>query len=162
MRGGFWLFPSDPKRRFFLPNTVVDEGEEKFMSMLCANEAIGGGGNFYVGLCGDITGETLTLAGILGEPSTANGYGRIVVNRDETGAGWPDSGFTNGNAYRRTGQLEFTATGGNYDTEVRRAFLCNVETGSVGTLFAISSALPASTLVTPTASLQLAYQLFLI
>lgn len=161
MRGEFILLGNGGLETI-LPNTVVTEGEQEFLNMMMRadNSVVAPSGSYFIGLMGDDISRALLLSSIPGEPSPTNGYGRQAVNRSATG--YPTAGLVNGIPYVESQTVGFTATGGNFSLSVDRVFACSIAAGTTGTLFSISAAFPASTLVTPTGSpLNIKHRLYL-
>ena len=160
MRGEFIFFANTPER-IVIPNMITDEGEEAFLKMLMQGDAtiVAAGGNFYVGLSSDTPVETITLGDLAAEPSSANGYARQAVTRDATG--FPTITQVNGVYCVTSALISFTPSGGDFDTDIDRMFLCDAATGTSGTLFAFSGALPAPITVTEAAPFSAQYRLYL-
>jgi hypothetical protein len=160
MHGQFVLtFPNG--KEIILPNTVVDEGEDAYLKMLFRADAtfVAGGGNFYIGLCDQIPVETDNLAAIGTEPGATGGYARLAVTRDAVG--WPTIDTVNGRQRIISKQITFTATGADFDAPFSRAFMCNVASGSAGTLFSFSGALSQAITLLDTQSFTMRYEVFL-
>lgn len=139
--GVFTIFSPKGKILQRLKNTVVNEGEAAFLKMLMRDDQtiVAGGDNFYIGLCGQNFSETTTLATLVGEPTTTSGYARQPVARST--AGWPTQDSVNNIARIRSAVVNFTASGGDFSTSIYRCFICNVVSGTAGTLFAVSAEL---------------------
>lgn len=160
LRGQFsLLLPGE--RRIVLPNTVVNEGEAAFLKMLMRDDQtiVAGGGNFYIGLCGQAFTEASTLASLAGEPSAAGGYARQAIAR--SAAGWPTQDTVNATARIRSAVVNFTASGAAFSTSIYRAFICSVVSGTSGTLFAVSAALASPHLIVDGETFPLQYDLYL-
>lgn len=160
MRGLFRFWPDTPKE-VQIHNNFLTEGEEAFLKMIfqAATGDVAVGGNFYIGLCGVNFANTDTLATLGGEPSAAGGYARIAAIR--SAVGWPSVAKVGGVWRAKTGTLTFAASGANFSTSIRRAFLCNVASGSGGKLFSVSGALADPILVLDGASLPMIYEAYL-
>lgn len=144
-----------------LPNTLMNLGAELLLKMLFQGEAIGGGGNFYVGLCGDVfTGKGMDLTDISGEPTVTNGYARITLAINSTD--WPNPVTTNDVTRIASKTITFTGSGGAFSTSISRMFLCNVASGTAGTLFALSAALDVPLLVLDGVGEDFNYEFFFI
>jgi hypothetical protein len=144
-----------------IKNTLTVQGQQAMLRNLMRGEAFvpfSGTGTFFIGLCGINFDPTFTLASIVGEPAVANNYARQAINRDIPS--WTMT-VVNNVTIMRGSVLNFTAVGGNYSLSIRRAFLCNVNAGTGGVLFAISGPLQVDTLITPTAPLPVQYELHL-
>lgn len=151
-----------PNRKpIILPNTVVDEGENAFLKMLMRDDQtiVAGGGNFYIGLCGNVFTEASTLATLAGEPTATNGYARQAVARSS--GGWPTQDSVNDIGRIRSAVVNFTASGGDFSTSIWRAFICSVSSGSSGVLFAVSAPLPSALLVASGQTLPVQYDFYL-
>lgn len=160
MRGQF-VFELEDGKEIVVPNTVTDEGEESYLKMLFQgdNTIVAAGGNFFVGLCDQVPNEIDTLAAIASEPSGAGGYARIAIERNTVG--WPTINTVNGRKRIISKSVVFTATGVDFSTAFSRAFLCDVVSGSVGTLFSYSGALTQALLLTAGNSFTMRYEVFL-
>lgn len=160
MHGQFVIYPGTDLEQV-IPNNFLDEGEEAFLKMIAQGSVadVAAGGNFYIGLCGDVNDDTLTLATLTGEPAVSNGYAREAVTRDATG--WPTISQVNGAWMARTAEVTFAASGGDFSTSIWRAFLCNVASGTSGKLFSISGKLDVAKLITDGTSFPMHYELFL-
>jgi len=141
-----------------LPNTLMNEGAELLMKMIFQNAAIGGGSNFYVGLCSDtITGKGMDLTDIVGEP-VGFGYARQVLALNSTD--WPDPVTTNDVTKIISKTVAFTAAGGPFNVAISRMFLTNVLTGTAGILFALSAALENPLTVADTTTENFTYEFY--
>ncbi len=160
MRGRFHI--SWGNKHFILPNRIFDEGEESFLKMIFQADVadVSAGGNFFIGLCDDNDADNRTLATLIGEPGVVNGYGRKAITRDATG--WPTIAVA-GKMFRAlSAQVTFTASGGSFDTAIKRAFLCNVTSGTGGLLFALSGRLSGQPITVPVGTpLNAQYEVFL-
>lgn len=144
-----------------LPNNLMNLGAELLLKMLFQNESIGGGGNFYVGLCSDVfTGKGMDLTDIVGEPSVTNGYARITLALNATD--WPNPVTTNDVTKIASKTITFTGSGGDFSTSISRMFLSNVASGTAGVLFAISAALDLPLLVENGVGEDFTYEFFFI
>ena len=158
---GQFVFFAGTKKEIIIPNTITDEGEIAFLKMIGRAEVgdVAAGGNFFVGLCSDVPGETDTLAGITTELSAAGGYARKPIDRNSTG--WPNL-VASGEAHKlQSLQVDFTATGANFSTMFERAFLCNVVSGTIGLLFAYSGLLPDPVQILDGQTFSMRYELYL-
>lgn len=160
MRGRFIFWPDTP-HQLIVPNNVLDEGEDTFLKMITQADVadVAAGGNFFVGLCGNTFDETTTLATLTGEPSAAGGYARQAIARNNVG--WPTISVVNGIRRAQSLTVTFAAVGANFSTTFQRAFLCNVVSGTVGKLFAVSGALPAAIQVNDGQNFPMRYELYL-
>ncbi len=160
MRGQFHISWGDKK--FILPNRIFDEGELSFLKMIVQADVVdvSAGGNFFIGLCGDNDDDAKTLVTLSGEPGVVNGYARKAVARNSTG--WPTVAAA-GKMFRAlSAQVTFTASGGSFDTAIKRAFLCNVGSGTSGLLFALSGRLSGQPITVPVGTpLNVQYELFM-
>lgn len=159
MRGQFVFWP-DSDREVVVPNNILDEGEEAFLKMIAQAHTgdVNAGANYYVGLMGDTWAEDTTLATLAGEPSNAGGYARKAVARNSTG--WPTIGVVNGIWRAATLLLTWAPSGADFSVAVRRAFLCNASSGTVGKLFAVSGALPSELEMEDGSSYPMRYELY--
>lgn len=117
---------------------IVDEGQEAFIKMLLQGltTPVAAGGNFFLGVCGAAIDQADTLADVAGEPTVTAGYARQAITRDVIG--FSTAGVINGVYRLKSKDITFTASGGNFSTSFRRLFLCDVVSGTVGTLFGYS------------------------
>jgi len=155
----FW-FPAREKK-IIIPNLIVDQGKTDFIKMivLADTSVVASGGNFYIGLASDVAfAVDSTLSDITDEPS-GNGYSRQAVERNSTG--WPTIDVVNGQARAQSKVVTFSATGGDWDKTIKRAFLCNVSSGSTGRLFAFSGALEDDLQVSDGENFQVQYEVFI-
>jgi len=143
-----------------LPNTLMNLGAELLLKMLFQGEPIGGGGKFFVGLCGDVfTGKGMDLTDIVGEP-VGFGYAREGL---EIGAPeWPDPVTTNDITKIASKVVTFTGSGGDFSTSISRMFLTNVASGTAGVLFALSASLDVPLLVLDGVGSDFTYEFFFI
>jgi len=136
-------------------------GAELLLKMLFQGEAIGGGGNFYVGLCGDVfTGKGMALTDIVGEPTVTFGYSRITLAINAVD--WLTPVTTNDVTKISSKTITFTGSGGNFSTSISRMFLTNVSSGTAGVLFALSAALDTPLLVLDGVGSDFTYEFFFI
>lgn len=144
-----------------VPNTFLADGEQALLKMFLRadNTIVAGGGNFYIGLCGDAFSQSTTLSTLAGEPSATNGYARQAIARNSTG--WPTVDLVNGTGHARSAVCNFTATGGDFSTTIVRAFLCSAASGTSGTLFSVSAPMPVPFLVTQGVTLPVQYDLWM-
>jgi len=158
---GKFTFHIPGRLPIILPNTVTNEGEAAFLKMLMRDDQtiVAGGGNFYLGLCGQTFTEASTLATLSGEPTATNGYARQSIVR--SAAGWPTQDTVNNTARIRSAVVNFSASGGNFSTSIWRAFICNVASGTSGILFAVSASLSTAQLVTDGQTFSLQYDFYL-
>lgn len=160
-------FPPRVAKRLGMPaqqsvkNTIPDVGEDAFLKMLLRDDQtfVAGGANFFVGLCDQAPQETDLLSDISTEPTVTNGYARFPVPRD--GTGWPTLVDINGTKGLRSLLVSYTAAGGPFSTQFTRAFLCDVVSGTVGTLFAYSGALSTGILLQDTETFDMNFEFFL-
>lgn len=142
-----------------LPNTIMNEGEELLQKMAFRNEAIGGSGAFYVGLCQDVfSGKGMGLGDIIGEPDETNNYQRQILNRDTND--WNAPVTLNDVTNIKSTIVTFSAIGGDFSNAISRLFLTNAATGKTGILFSISAALSTPKLIVDTESAQFQYDIF--
>lgn len=160
IRGGFRIWLPN-KEELFIPNQIVEEGEESFLKMITQDDQtdVPGGDDFYIGLCGNVIDNDATLASLTGEPSGAGGYARKAIER--SAIGWPTQDVANGIRRAATSIETFTASGANFSAAFRRMFLCNVSSGTSGLLFAISGPLENSYLLEDGQSFDTRYELYL-
>lgn len=124
-------------------NTLTHEGENALLRMLFQNDntIVASGANFFLGLCGDVFTLDTTLATLGGEPTATAGYARQPLPR--SAVGWPTLAQLNGVWMLRSETVNFTPTGSGFSTQIQRAFICSVVSGSAGKLIAVSGPLPA-------------------
>jgi len=141
MRGNFIFYPGT-KKEIILPNIITDEGELSFLKMIGRADVVdvAASGDFFMGLCEEVPADADTLASITTEPTSAGGYAREPISRD--GTGWPVLGAIGNAARIQSLQVDFIASGANFNRTFQRAFLCNVVSGTSGLLFAYSGLLP--------------------
>lgn len=159
LRGQFTLWTPD-KQKIILPNMIVKEGAEAILKMAfrADNTIVASGAHFYVGICGPTVAATDTLAGITTEPSAAGSYARQGFTRDITGVPTIDQASS---VWRfQSALLTFTASGGAFDQQLSRLFLCSVASGA-GKLFSYSAALPTPITVADGQSYQAVYEMYL-
>ena len=156
MRGQF-IITAPGFDEFVLPNTITAEGAEVFLGAIFqATVPVG----FYVGLCDQVPDNADVLADIITEPTIAvNGYAR--VNLAQNGTDWPVIDTQNGESYVESKQCDFTASGGAFDDDHTRLFICSVATGFVGTLYSYSAALASALTVADGVTWSAKYQMFL-
>ena len=158
MHGQYRFFlPESRGGEIVIPNTIVDEGEEAFLKQLFQDVTLGT--DFYVGLCNQTPVETDTLAAITTEPTVTNGYARIQLTRNAVD--WPGVDSVNGVKRISSKQITFTASGGPFSADFTRAFLCDVASGSVGTLFSYSGPLADAILLADGDPFPMQYEFFL-
>lgn len=144
-----------------IPNIIVDDGEETYLKMIFQGDVavIPLGGNFFLGLCGEVAvAPDAILADITDEPTTTNGYARQAIERNTTG--FPTVDTVNGVKRAKSKDVIFTATGGDFSVPITRAFLCDVVLGSAGLLFAFSGKLPNPITVSPGTPLTTFYECY--
>lgn len=156
MRGQFnIILPNGDK--IIVPNTIVAEGAEAYLARLFQGSAITG---FFVGLCDQGPAHADVLVDITTEPTIGvNGYARQALAQN--GTDWPIISTQNEESFIQSKQVDFTASGGDFDAAHSRLFLCSVSTGSGGVLYAYSAALQLPTTVLDTETFSAQYQLFL-
>ena len=161
LRGCFYFKNRKTGVEYKLPNFVTDEGAQQLLKMIAQGAAIGEDSNWYVGLMGLTATKALTLATIAGEPDSSGGYARQLLNQNSTD--WPTANLLQVNGiYRiRSATVTFSASGADFSTSIWRMFLCNDAAGTTGTLFAISSPLPAAKLIADSEDYDTAYELAL-
>lgn len=159
MPQGRFLFP---KRGLIVPNLVVEEGAQSFLRMVFQNDLVdidpGGGEAFHIGLCDEAGVAADAILGDLNEIATANGYARQQITRDATG--WPTETLVNGQAQIQSTTETFAASGGDFSLAFSRVFLCNVASGTVGRLFAISTKIDPAILVLDGNSELISYEFY--
>lgn len=163
MRGRFIIPDNSLIPAAIVPNTLTDDGESEYLKMIFQADVatIASGGNFYLGLTNLTPSDTTTFADALaGEPTIGvNGYARAAITRDATG--WPTVSAVGGETSIRSTIQNFTASGGDFDVAITRAFLCSAATGSTGKLFSISSAIGTAFTVTDGSTLPIGYEAYL-
>lgn len=162
--GAFIFHPENSDKKLIVPNSIVMEGENSFLKMLCQgdNTIVAAGANFFMGLCGlNFGDQTSTLLTLAGEPTVTNGYARQAVSRDATG--WPPANLVQVNNLWKiaTKVVNFTAAGGDFSTTIQRAFMCSVGAGTAGKLFAVGGALANATLIQNGTSFPAQYELYM-
>lgn len=156
MRGQF-IITSSNGNKIILPNTIVEEGAEAFLARLFQGSAITG---YFVGLCNQGPIHADTLSDITTEPTIGvNGYARQALVQN--GTDWPTISTQTEETFIRSKQVDFTASGGDFDNPHSRLFLCSVLTGTAGVLYAYSAALQTPALVLDTETFSAQYELFL-
>lgn len=155
MRGQF-IITSVNGDKIILPNTIVAEGAEAYLARLFQGSAITG---FFVGLCDQGPAHADTLTDVTSEPTIGvNGYARQALAQN--GTDWPIINTQNEESFIESKQVDFTASGGDFDNAHSRLFLCSVVSGA-GILYAYSAALQVATTVLDTETFSAKYQLFL-
>ena len=135
-------------------------GEEALLKMLFQgdNTIVAAGGNFYLGLCNQTPAKNDTLTDITTEPTVANGYARESIIR--SAVGFPTIEQINGESRIVSLVLTFTASGGDFDKSFTRAFLCDVASGTAGTLIAYSGAYSSPILLVDGESQQVKFEFY--
>ncbi len=155
MRGEFIILQPDGNE-IILPNTIVAEGAEAYLARIFQNASITG---FFVGLCDQGPVHSDVLVDITTEPTIGvNGYARQALVQNSTD--WPLIDTQNEESFIESKQVDFTASGGDFDNAHSRLFLCSVVSGA-GILYAYSAALQVATLVLDTETFSAKYQMFL-
>ena len=148
-----------------LPNLVVRDGEINILKMLLQDDQtiVAGGGNFYLGLCGNVAANSVAsvLSSITDEPGSTGGYARKAVGRNTTGFPTASITLVNGVYRARSLQVTWTPSGADYDTAITRVFLTNVSSGTTGVLFAFSAALTSPLILTDGTPFNVNYDLYL-
>lgn len=126
-----------------IPNNCTVFGARAILAMGLRGKAC----TLAVGLCSGVYDPSMVI-GDLVEPSSAHGYARLALARNDTD--WPVEGAVNGERYVESKSLVWTASGGNFDQPITRMFLFMVSTDFTGGIFGISSALPDPLVITPT------------
>ncbi len=163
IHGQYRFHPGTPKE-FVVPNLITDEGEKSFLKQIMQADVIDvadgqSGGNWFLGLCEEVPGETDTLVTITTEPTLTNGYARQSFARDTTGV--PTVELVN-DAHRAVSlTLTFSASGGPFSRTIQRAFLTNVSSGTSGLLYSYSGLLPNPLTVVVGTDLVVKFELFL-
>ena len=142
-----------------VPNIVPNVGEEAFIKMIAQADTavVTAGGNFYMGLCTNTNVGPTAILSDLSEMS-GGGYARKAIERNTTG--FPTIDSTNGIYRAASKTVNFAASGADIGP-FTRAFLCNVASGTVGTLLAISGELPAAVTIADGNNQDMTYELFL-
>jgi hypothetical protein len=118
-----------------VPNTVVKDGAELFLQTLFQAQAVLPA-SFWLGLTNvDYTYDDAVLSDIAAGEPVGNGYARQELVR---GTGDWDVSEVNSLMRARSKIVEFTASA-NWDKAWNRMFLCSVETGTAGVIFAFSA-----------------------
>lgn len=162
MRGEYVLVnKAFPDKEIIIPNNIVAEGAESFLKMAVQASVadVSSGGNFYLGLCGNVFATTLTLSTLTGEPTATNGYSRQAIARN--GTGWPTITAINGVYYAETAQADFTASGGDFSAAISRFFLCNASSGASGILYSLSGPLGTAITITDGQTYSIKFRLFM-
>ena len=126
-----------------LPNNLTDYGAQEMLKMsLWGSDSVlvAPAGSFDVGLCTGLPSLTAQIEDLTEPTIGVNGYARIAVTRDTTG--WPNSGTVNGQFYTETGDLVWTASGGDFDQSIQRLFFSNQLSLTTGDFLALSAAMP--------------------
>ncbi len=155
MRGEFIILQPNGNE-IILPNTIVAEGTEEYLKRIFQGASITG---FFVGLCdqGPTHGDVLTS--VTSEPTIGvNGYARQALVQN--GTDWPIINTANEETSIESKQIDFTASGGDFDNAHSRLFLCSVVSGA-GLLYAYSAALQVATLVLDTETFSAKYRMYL-
>lgn len=155
MRGQF-IITRQNGDKLILPNTIVEEGAEAYFARMFQGSAITG---YFVGLCDQGPIHADQLADITSEPTIGvNGYARQQLQQN--GTDWPTIDTQNEESSIISKQVDFTASGGDFDQAHSRLFLCSVVSGA-GILYAYSAALQTATTVLDTETFSAEYQMFL-
>lgn len=138
---------------------LFDEGEKLFLEILMqgADEHDTPDG-WYVGMCAEPTSvdETLTLADLT-EP-TGNGYARIKLDRNDVD--WPVVDARGNNHRALSKDIQFAASGGDWDVACTRMFLCNVSSGTEGELINMGAPFATPVQLNDTETVGVRYALF--
>jgi len=126
-----------------IPNNITKFGAETILAAALRNTVP----TFWVGLVDGVPDPDLQIED-LEEPSFTNGYARIQIARSS--GGWPGSGEVNGEPYLESDWLTWAASGGNFSKSIRRMMIVADNDDTTGDVFALSAALPALRLITPT------------
>ena len=155
MRGFLVLNPDTPEE-YRVENRICDEGVNLFLKHIFQDDD-DIGATLYLGLMGADYDVTDGLADITGEPThNTNGYARAALTRD--GTDFPSIALVNGVYRVQSKLLTFTASGGDFDESVWRAFLCNAASGTTGELIAVTGAFSAARTITTTTPLPVRYE----
>lgn len=155
MRGQFILTPPNGDQ-IILPNTIVEEGAEAYLARMFQGTALTG---FFVGLCNQVPAHADQLADITSEPTIGvNGYARQALAQN--GTDWPTVDTANEESYALSKQVDFTASGGDFDAAISRMFLASVVSGA-GILYAYSAALATPVTIASGTTWSAQYQFFL-
>jgi len=156
MRGQFVIILPNGNE-IILPNTVVQEGANAYLARIFQGASITG---FFIGLCDQGPVHTDTLSNIATEPTIGvNGYARQALVQN--GTDWPTIATQNEETSIESKQVDFVASGGDFDNAHSRLFLCSVLTGAAGVLYAYSAALQVATTVLDTETFSAKYQMFI-
>ena len=114
-------------------NALVDEGEMIILDAFFRNSNVPS--SFYVGFCYGEINEVSQLVHIPNEPSSANGYSRALLSRNEVD--FPVLELNEGDYQLTTKEMTITASGGSIGP-LNKAFMATSET-SVGYLLSFIS-----------------------
>lgn len=161
MWGQYVITDRKTGERITVKNRITTEGKTAFLKMLLRDDAtyVAAGGNFYIGLCDQVPALADTLADLSSEPSAAGGYARAAITRDSSG--WPTLEAALEDMVLRSAVITFTASGADFDMPFSRLFMCDVASGTSGTLFSYSGALTTPITILDGESKDVQYELYL-
>lgn len=145
MRGEFHLGRGESQ--LVLPNNMSLEALKWILGFAFTNDYADYTGDLWVGLCDAVPSLTLTHADIEEPTIGVNGYARIPLVRES--ASWPTSGVSNNEPYIETETIVLTPTGAGFDKGITRMFLAFSQSGTAGSVFSLSAALPEPVVLTP-------------
>lgn len=152
MRGEYVIQLPNCEKEIVLPNTLVQNGQNRLMQAALQSSAISG---FAVGVMDEVPAYTALIANITTEPTSAGGYARQAIAA--SAAGWTISSV-NGEARCESATVTFTASGADFSRAFSRFFLIDTSVG--GDLISYSSPLNASILLLDGQSFSLRYRLY--
>lgn len=158
LQGGYFTEFVKGKEQPRIKNTLVATGALWFLRDIFRKETTLLPDIYYIGLTGasyTFDGATLTSLAAL-EPS-GHGYARIALNRDTTDWSVQE---VNGVMQALSKIVTFTASS-DWDKTWLRAFICNVASGTSGSVIAVSGPAPAARTVLSGAGPSMRYEYYL-
>lgn len=144
--GGVFVLNPDTPQEIRIPNTIVEDGAQRFLQSLFRAEATLPA-SFFIGLTKAsyaFDDADLAVIGSASNEPVGNGYARQTVTRNTTDWGAPT---LENNAYRIQSKAVTFVASSAWNIPWTRMFLCNVVSGVVGNVFALSGALPSQTVL---------------
>ena len=142
-----------------IPNNITQYGAGVLLKAAVRNEVP----TFWMALVNCVASPTLALSELAEPTLGVNGYARKAVARSVLG--WPIAGILNGENYAETDLLTWTGTGAGFDRAINRLALVSDSVSIAGPgVIALSGALPAALIISPTTQLadrQYKYRIYL-
>jgi len=143
MRGEFIT-----KGGLILPNNISSEGARVILAAAFRNDVP----TWYMALVRGVPSLTMTSATLTEPTIGTNGYARVGVARSNVG--WPTEGVSAGERFIETDWITFAASGGNFNQAIQRVALLGTNAyNAANPVYALSAALPAERVITPSTAL---------